>query len=130
MNTLRLLLLASFILATCLAKAQVFTYTVAPQKGDCYGMRPMKCMQVKKGSEVLWSNFYSKIEGFDYEPGYTYVLQVKEKRIKKPAADGSSVRYILKKILFKYPAVVNDKEANSLKTSSHTSLDDTHLTNP
>ncbi len=106
MRKYRLLIIPAFLFVFALAKAKEVTYTIAPEKGDCYGMNPMKCLQVKKGKEALWSNFYSNIEGFDYQPGYTYVLRVKEKKVKNPPADGSTVRYILKKVVYKIPATI------------------------
>lgn len=58
-------------------------------------------MLIKKGDAQNWSMFYSKINGFDYEPGYEYVLDVKEERIENPPADGSSVSYTLVKQISK-----------------------------
>ncbi|REC64680.1 hypothetical protein DRF59_19890 [Chryseobacterium flavum] len=55
----------------------------------------MKCMQVKENASDSWTNFYSTIEGFTYEPGYEYVLKVKTEKIENPPADASSIKYIL-----------------------------------
>lgn len=55
----------------------------------------MRCLQVKENPADNWSFFYSGIEGFDYEPGYEYVLKVKTEEIENPPADGSSTRFIL-----------------------------------
>ena len=55
-------------------------------------------------SEALgenWNLFYSQIEGFSYEPGYEYVLQVRKEKIDNPPADGSSIRYRLVKVVSK-----------------------------
>lgn len=81
-------------------------YWVNSSKVDCVGVGPMSCMQVQKGNtmeEAQWQNFYSSIDGFDYEPGYIYKLQVKEKRLPKDEvpADASSIKYTLVKVLDK-----------------------------
>ena len=61
----------------------------------------MSCMRVKEGADSAWSLFYSQIEGFDYEEGYEYVLQVEKEKIENPPADGSSIRYKLVKVVSK-----------------------------
>lgn len=73
------------------------TFIVGPETADCTGVAPMKCLQVKEKATDSWTNFYSNIEGFTYEPGYEYVLKVKTENIKNPPADGSSIKYILVK---------------------------------
>ena len=126
MSYYRFLLLTIFLSVFTLSHAQTYTYTIAPEKGDCYGMRPMKCLQVKKEQATTWSNFYSAIEGFEYEPGYTYVLRVKEKKIKNPPADGSSIRYVLKKVVSKTPTPTSQVTSEVLLDTT-TSWDGTPL---
>ncbi len=77
------------------------TFIVGPQTADCTGVAPMKCLQVKENSSENWTNFYSNIEGFTYEPGYEYVLKVKIEKIANPPADGSSIKYTLVKEISK-----------------------------
>ncbi|MBC8644718.1 DUF4377 domain-containing protein [Flavobacterium lindanitolerans] len=68
----------------------------------CEGVAPMNCMQVKEGTAKEWSNFYSTIEGFDYQPGYEYKLKViKTKRQGNIPADASAYTYSLKKLVYK-----------------------------
>lgn len=73
------------------------TFIIASQTVDCTGVAPMKCLQVKEKESDSWGNFYSNIEGFTYEPGFEYVLNVKTEKNLNPPADGSSIRYILVK---------------------------------
>ncbi|MEY8761849.1 DUF4377 domain-containing protein [Chryseobacterium tongliaoense] len=73
------------------------TFIVGPQTVDCTGVAPMKCLQVKENASENWTNFYSNIEGFTYEPGYEYILKVKTEKIENPPADGSSIKYTLVK---------------------------------
>ena len=52
------------------------TLYVGPELVDCVGVGPMKCMLVKENPEDDYKYFYSQIEGFEFEPGYTYELRV------------------------------------------------------
>lgn len=65
----------------------------------------MTCLQIQKGKTLDWSQpwelFYSKIEGFQYQPGFIYKLLVKEDIIDNPPADTSSIKYTLIKVLEK-----------------------------
>ncbi|HEY9168134.1 MAG TPA: DUF4377 domain-containing protein [Lutibacter sp.] len=59
---------------------------------------------VQEGSDIgteKWNNFYSNIEGFEYELGYVYDLIVEKQAIKNPPADGSSINYGLIEIISK-----------------------------
>ncbi|MEK6917488.1 MAG: DUF4377 domain-containing protein [Nanoarchaeota archaeon] len=71
------------------------TITIGPNKVDCVGGVPMKCLIVNG------ERFYNSIDGFDYEEGYSYVLEVKITKIKNPPADASSSRYDLVKVISK-----------------------------
>ncbi len=89
-----------FILMQCTTSAKAFTNNektliIGPETANCTGVMPMKCLQVKENDNGAWTNLYTNIEGFTYEPGYEYVLKVKEEKIKNPPADGSSIQYIL-----------------------------------
>lgn len=60
---------------------------------------------VQEGEEIgsdEWKYFYSSIEGFNYEPGYIYGLSVIKEGVKQvPAADASSLKYQLEKVISK-----------------------------
>lgn len=91
-----------FVLTQCTASTNSSgenekTLIVGPQTADCTGVAPMKCLQVKEKPTENWTNFYSNIEGFTYEPGFEYVLKVKTEKIANPPADGSSIKYTLVK---------------------------------
>ena len=71
---------------------------------DCTGVGPQKCLLVQEDSLIgtdEWRFFYSGIEGFSYEPGYIYNLNVKKTDIANPPADASSIKYELIEILSK-----------------------------
>ncbi|MDR2951081.1 MAG: DUF4377 domain-containing protein [Prevotella sp.] len=75
----------------------VETLVIASQQGDCVGVAPMECFLVKKDGQTEWEFFYNNIEGFNYEPGNEYVIEVKTEKIETPAADQSSLKYTLVK---------------------------------
>ncbi|HIF9063766.1 DUF4377 domain-containing protein [Photobacterium damselae] len=93
-------LFALFFLVSCSSDRQSKTMevTVGPQKTDCFGITPMKCLVV---NEQL---FYDSIDGFDFEPGYAYRLKI-ERTLAYPngdvPADASIYHYKLIKILEK-----------------------------
>ena len=74
---------------------------VADHLVDCDGAGPQKCMLIKEKIVDDWANFYDQIEGFDYEEGYEYLLNVKIKTIKNPPTDGSSLKYTLVEVFEK-----------------------------
>lgn len=88
---------AILLLGSCGDDANVQELTVASRQGDCVGVAPMKCLLIKHSAEGSWEFFYDNIEGFNYEPGYEYVIKVKTEEIENPAADQSSLKYILVK---------------------------------
>ncbi|SUC31541.1 Uncharacterised protein [Providencia rettgeri] len=61
----------------------------------------MKCMKVKENPSDDWQLFYSSIQGFEYQPGFSYTLQVKQFDVPNPPADAPSIRYELVKIVEK-----------------------------
>ncbi|MCG9547821.1 DUF4377 domain-containing protein [Vibrio harveyi] len=72
------------------------TMHVAPERVDCVGVAPMKCMVVDG------NYFYDQIDGFEFEPGYEYTLKVKRIQQFTPEnapADTSLYRYELIEVL-------------------------------
>lgn len=94
-----------FILSSCgsLKNKNAVTYWVNSYKTECTGVAPMHCMLIQKGDRIQedsWQNFYSNIEGFEYQPGYIYKLKVKEEQLdpSNVPADASSIKYTLLKM--------------------------------
>lgn len=85
------------------------TVYVAAQKVACTGVAPMECLQVREQADQPWQYHYSGIEGFDFQPGTEYQLQIIETVLNNPPADGSSVRWTLEKIVEQ--RVVNKQSA-------------------
>ena len=73
-------------------------WVVASRYQDCQGVGPMKCMQITKpnGETEL---FYDSIEGFNYQEGTEYRIEVDGDGAANPPADGSSRRYKLVRII-------------------------------
>jgi heat shock protein HslJ len=71
---------------------------------QCEGVGPMTCLQVQEGDSPepgKWENFYSSIEGFNYEAGYIYRLRIRKETLEIVPADASSIRYVLVQLLEK-----------------------------
>lgn len=92
--SLLIIVLAMF---SCSQKPETVRFIVASQTADCMGAFPQTCLLVKIGDNTEWQFFYSHIEGFDYEEGYEYVLNVRMEARENTPADASSIRYILVK---------------------------------
>ena len=71
----------------------------------CQGLVEQQCLLVQEGSAIdsdNWNYFYSEIEGFDYEAGFLYDLEVHISARPEPIpADASSLRYVLVKVISK-----------------------------
>ncbi len=97
-------------------EGEMKTLYVGPELVDCVGVAPMQCMQVKEDPNGEYQNFFSSIEGFTFEPGYTYELRVNVESIANPPADGSSLRYTLVEIVSQTPVAAGETgEVNALQ---------------
>ena len=76
---------------------------------DCVGVGPQKCMLIRENSDSDWQMFYDKIEGFDYQEGTQYKLEVIITDVENPPADSSSLKYELKKVLVSSPTGIFDE---------------------
>lgn len=107
MKTKLLSFITVILCASCagIKKANTETWLVGPERVPCSGVAPMECLQIKKNaSDTAWQYFYDEIEGFQYEPGYTYTLEVSSEKVDNPPADASSIHYKMKKMVNKVKA--------------------------
>jgi heat shock protein HslJ len=81
--------------------AQRMTFYVADTKADCYGVSSKPCLQVKEKPGEPYALFYSGIDGFTYEEGYNYKLEIMRVKRENPPADASAYTYYLIKVLSK-----------------------------
>ncbi len=79
---------------------RINSYTVT-----CQAFIVVQCLLVQQDDQIgtdKWESFSQTIEGFDYEEGYRYDLDVKITKIENPPADASSLRYELIKLIGKF----------------------------
>ncbi|MBP92851.1 MAG: hypothetical protein CMC55_01905 [Flavobacteriaceae bacterium] len=98
-----LLFLATF---SC-QETDLTTVYIANKQADCVGVGPQKCLQVKFENDTEWSLFYDQIEGFTYETGFYYKLQVTKETISNPPADASNIKYTLVEVVKKSTTKIN-----------------------
>jgi hypothetical protein len=79
---------------------------VAPERAPCVGVFEIEiaCLQVREVPDRPWQLFYDDIEGFAWEPGFTWRIQVAWTEVSPVPADGSSRRYRLVRVLSRTPA--------------------------
>ena len=95
-------ILIFFLVPTAFAE-ETKTIFVGPNLVDCVGVAPQQCMLVREEPNSSWNYFYDSIQGFDFEPGYEYELQVLVTDVKNPPADASSKKYELIQVANKKP---------------------------
>lgn len=95
-----LLLVIAFALPVL---SQVKTIYIHPNTVSCTGVAPMQCLQYRYSKTGKWRLMFGGIKGFTHEAGYNYTIQITEKKIAKPPADGSSIERKLVKVLSKKP---------------------------
>lgn len=95
MNKVICCIIAGIFMLSCTSQITTVRYIVASQTADCTGVAPQQCLLVKKAGATDWEYFYAPIEGFNYEEGYEYEIEVKEENVENPPADASSIKYTL-----------------------------------
>lgn len=89
---------------------------IADALEDCVGVAPMKCMRIRRADNPEWELFYDNIDGFEWQEGTRYILEVDVIDVENPPADASSKRYVLVKQVV--PALDEDGKARECKTSA------------
>ena len=80
---------------------EVLVYHVAPHTQPCMRMTLGECLLVKEQPEDAWHPLVEGIEGFAYEPGYAYVVEVAHREVANPPADGFPDVYQLRRVVEK-----------------------------
>lgn len=127
MKPIIIILILSLTAKSCDETKHIY---VADHLVDCVGVAPQKCMLVKDKIVDDWTNFYGSIEGFDYEEGYDYLLNVKIETIKNPPADGSSLKYTLIEVFeknktLKQTTINNNWKVITMKEMDHLEINPT-----
>lgn len=86
--------------------ADVITLMVKEDRASCTGVAPMNCLQIKYKNSKNWELFYSEIQGFKHQEGYSYTLSVIRTKRKNVPADASAYTYKLKKVIKKVKIAV------------------------
>jgi hypothetical protein len=73
------------------------TFIVQHYAAECVGAFIQRCLLVKAPSQPDFDFLYQGIEGFDYQWGFVYHIEVEEHSVSNPPADGSSIRIELRK---------------------------------
>lgn len=112
-NTIYKTFLSLFLIlgATSFVKADTIRLTIKEELANCTGVAPQTCFQVKYKNSKNWEFFYSQIEGFNYKPGYRYVIDVTRTKRKNVPADASAYTYKFKKLIKKQK--ISTKKADS-----------------
>lgn len=79
------------------------TYMIAPHKVPCQGVGAMLCLtahDLDSGDQLL---FYEGISGFSFQWGVTQTLDVRVHQVANPPEDGSSLRYVLERVVERKP---------------------------
>lgn len=102
MKNLFLILILSIVSTSC---KETKTIYVAGHLEDCVGVAPQKCMLIRESLQDDWHFFYDKIQGFDYQEGYSYQLKITIEEIKNPPSDASHLKYTLIEVLSKEKSI-------------------------
>ena len=101
MRRIVLFLVLSVLMLSCEKEIESEQLIIADHKVNCTGAGSQECLLVKRNVSEEWQFFYGGIEGFDYEEGFEYIIEVKVYDVENPPADGSNKRYVLNRIISK-----------------------------
>jgi hypothetical protein len=77
------------------------TFDVRPTRVPCTGEARTTCLVVRVPPDTTWRFFYDAIDGFTFEEGYRWRLEVERRPVPNPPADGSSAEYRLLRVVSK-----------------------------
>jgi hypothetical protein len=100
--------------------SDVFTLYVGPRLVECMGVGPQMCMLIKESQDAEYALFYDAIEGFTYEEGNEYQLEVRRESIDNPPADGSSEILKLEAVISQTPVDISGPAIDLLSPENGT----------
>ncbi|MGM9781514.1 MAG: M12 family metallopeptidase [Candidatus Cryptobacteroides sp.] len=98
------LLLVSCLLASCSkSKDDGLSWTERWVVGSetVEGYEGVTCLWIKRDGNPVWEMSYGRVDGFEHETGYEYVVDVKATVIPNPPADASAWKYSLVRVISK-----------------------------
>ncbi len=75
------------------------TLWVAAEKRECMATGPSYCLQIRFKQQEEWQLFYGEIQGFNYEPGQVYQLEVSEILVPQATADAPDRQWVLRQVI-------------------------------
>lgn len=75
------------------------TLWVAAEKRECMAVGPTECLQIRFHPDEEWQLFYGDIQGFGYQPGWLYQLEVSEVLVPEAPADAPDRQWVLQRII-------------------------------
>jgi hypothetical protein len=85
------------------AEGEVVRMWIEPELVPCEGVAPMECMEVSYTEDGAPQLFYDQIEGFTFNEGTAYVIDVQVTEVPDPPADASSLSYSLVEVVSEDP---------------------------
>lgn len=86
------------------APPRIYTVEVSPFAKDCMSWAySWPCLQVREEPGEVYRSQLESIEGFTFEWGHRYRLEIAEYLIADPPADGSDRRYVLRRVFEDQP---------------------------
>jgi hypothetical protein len=104
-------------------ESDVFTLYVGPRLVECQGVGPQMCMLIKESPDEEYSLYYDSIQGFTYEEGNEYQLEVRRESIENPPADGSSEILILESVVSQTPVDISGPAIDLLSPENGWTID-------
>ena len=83
LNVLLIALVTIVLQSNVSAQNRTEFIVVADEMNDCRNSRFEKCLQIRKPHENIWRNLQGKIVNFNYQPGFFYLLEVREVECEK-----------------------------------------------
>ena len=75
--------------------------TIGPYTGTCYGLAEQECFLAYNQANRRWEFFYEEIQGFAFEPGFVYILEVRVEDLGTEILDAGRYAYHLTGIFSK-----------------------------
>lgn len=78
------------------APEELLVLELSEARVPCVGVGPRECLLVRN-EEGEFERFYDEIQGFNFQEGYRYTLEVSRRTVPDPRADASSYTYHLER---------------------------------
>lgn len=80
-----------------------FLIEISPRKALCDSINggQIECLQYRNRYENNFNPLKTNIEGFNFEPGYSYILDVRQDVMQNPASGQLETKWVLNQIISK-----------------------------